>query len=374
MTGPRFEFCLNLCSVMTQLKHNLIANFAGKAWTAVMSLAFVPLYIRFIGIEGYGLVGVYASLLAVFSLIDLGLGTTLNRELAVLSARAGSAQIMRDLVRTLESIYWGLAIVIGILLTALAPLIANYWINAGGLSTETVEEVIVIMGIAIAVQFPFTLYSGGLMGLQRQVLLNGITATMATIRVLGAVLVLWLISPTIEAFFLWQLIVSLFQTLIARVFLQKRLPQSNDRSRFRKDLVVEVWRFASGVTGISVMAMILTQADKIILSKVLSLEAFGYYAFAWMIASSLYYLVGPVLTAVFPQFSQLVSLGKIKELTHLYHRSCQLMSVVLLPVAVMLALFSKEMLSLWTGDATIVNNTYLIVSLLAVGTALNGHQ
>ena len=243
---------------MTQLKHNLIANFAGKAWTAVMSLAFVPLYIRFIGIEGYGLVGVYASLLAVFSLLDLGLGTTLNRELAVLSARAGSAQIMRDLVRTLESIYWGLAIVIGILLTALAPLIANYWINAGALSTETVEEVIVIMGIAIAVQFPFTLYSGGLMGLQRQVLLNGITATMATIRVLGAVLVLWLISPTIEAFFLWQLVVSLFQTLIARVFLQKRLPKSNDRSRFKTDLVVKVWRFASGVTGVSIMAMILT--------------------------------------------------------------------------------------------------------------------
>ncbi len=71
---------------MSQLKRNIIANFAGKAWTALISLAFIPLYISFIGIEGYGLVGVYLALFAVFSLLDLGLGTTLNRELASLSA------------------------------------------------------------------------------------------------------------------------------------------------------------------------------------------------------------------------------------------------------------------------------------------------
>ena len=206
------------------------------------------------------MVGVYLALFAVFSLLDLGLGTTLNRELTSLSARAGSAQAMRDLVRTLELIYWALAIVIGVLLTALAPLIANYWINAGGLSTGTIQNAIVIMGVAIALQFPFTLYSGGLMGLQRQVVLNGITATMATIRALGAVLILWLISPTIEAFFLWQLSASLVQTLIARVVLQKRLPKPHDRARFRADLVVRVWRFASGVTGINASEINAVQA------------------------------------------------------------------------------------------------------------------
>jgi len=357
---------------VSQLRVNIIANFAGKAWTALISLAFIPLYISFIGIEGYGLVGVYLALFAVFSLLDLGLGTTLNRELASLSTRAGSAQVMRDLVRTLELIYWALAIVIGVLLTVLAPLIANYWINAGSLSTETIQDAIVIMGIAIALQFPFTLYSGGLMGLQRQVLLNGITATMATIRAVGAVLILWLISPTIEAFFLWQLSASLVQTLITRAVLQKRLPKPQSRTRFRADLVMGVWRFASGVTGISVMAVILTQADKVILSKVLSLEVFGYYTLAWMLASGLYYLIGPVFSAVFPRFSQLVTLENSKALTLLYHQSCQLMSVVILPVAILLALFSQEILLLWTGDATIANNTHLIVSLLVVGTAING--
>jgi len=44
------------------LKRNIIANFAGQGWTALMALAFVPLYIKFLGIEAYGLIGFFAML------------------------------------------------------------------------------------------------------------------------------------------------------------------------------------------------------------------------------------------------------------------------------------------------------------------------
>lgn len=127
-----------------------------------------------------------------------------------------------------------------------------------------------------------------------------------------------------------------------------------------------------GMTGISVMAVILTQLDKVILSKVLTLTAFGYYSLAWMAASGLYFLVSPIFSAVFPRFSQLATLDNSQALTQLYHRSCQLMSVILVPIAVIVALFSRELLLLWTGDASLVDHTYLVLSLLIVGTCLNG--
>lgn len=38
---------------MSQLKRNIVANFAGNIWQAFMALAFVPLYIKFMGIESY---------------------------------------------------------------------------------------------------------------------------------------------------------------------------------------------------------------------------------------------------------------------------------------------------------------------------------
>ncbi len=60
----------------------------------MMSLAFVPVYIKLLGIEAYGLIGFFLTLVAILSLLDLGLGTTLNRRLAQLSIEKNTAQEM----------------------------------------------------------------------------------------------------------------------------------------------------------------------------------------------------------------------------------------------------------------------------------------
>jgi hypothetical protein len=44
-----------------------------------MSLAFVPLYIKYLGIEAYGLIGIFVMLQAWLTLLDMG---ALGREMA----------------------------------------------------------------------------------------------------------------------------------------------------------------------------------------------------------------------------------------------------------------------------------------------------
>lgn len=357
---------------MPLIKQNIIANFGGKAWQALMSLAFVPLYIKFMGIEAYGLVGVFASLQALFSLLDMGLSTTMNREMARLSVLSGRAGEMRDLVRTLETIYWGMAVAIGIAVIGLAAPIAHHWVKVEKLSPSTVQQALMLVGGVLAFQWPVSLYSGGLMGLQKQMLLNSVESAVATLRGAGAVLVLWLISPTILAFFAWQIVLSLIRTCIMAAFLWRSLPEPGHRAHFQKGILKGIWRFAAGMTGISLSATILTQTDKIILSKILSLEMFGYYSLATLVASTLYRFIGPVYSAIFPRFSQLVSLNDKDALKALYHKACQFMSVMILPAATVVCLFSPEILLLWTGNPSIVSNTHKIVSILIIGTALNG--
>ena len=87
-----------------------INPFSRWAWQALMAVLFIPFYIKFMGVEAYGLIGIFATLLAIFSLLDMGLASTLTREMARLSVIAGKEQEMRNLVRTLEVIYWGFAI------------------------------------------------------------------------------------------------------------------------------------------------------------------------------------------------------------------------------------------------------------------------
>jgi O-antigen/teichoic acid export membrane protein len=357
---------------VSPLKRNILANFAGNAWTALMSFAFVPLYIHFLGIEAYGLMGIFATLQAIFGLLDLGLSTTLNREMARLSVQPHGGQQMRNLVRTLEGGYWAIGIVIGVTVLTLAPLIANHWLQSTQISPETIQQAIMLMGLVMVLQWPISFYSGGLLGLQHQVLLNGITVTVATLRGLGAVFILWLVSPTIQAFFIWQLVISTLNTFLVVIFLWRSLPPTGERARFQGQLLREIWRFAAGMSGISLMALILTQLDKVILSKLLTLEMFGYYTLAGSVAAVLSRFFGPLFIAMYPRFTQLVSQGDEEGLKQLYHRGCQLVSVLVLPVAVVMAVFSKEILLLWTQNPTTTGQTAPLLSLLVIGTALNG--
>ena len=344
----------------------------GSTWRTLMGLIFIPLYIKFMGIESWGLIGIFATIQVIFGLLDIGLSSTLNREMARLSVLSGRGQEMRNLVRTLEVIYWGIAIFVGITLVSLSPFIAHHWIKAGQISPKTIEQALLIMGFVIALQMPIGFYSGGLMGLQRQVLLNVINASMSTLRGAGAVLILWLISPTIQAFFLWQIVISTINSFLLARFLWRRLPVGENNAVFQKQLLKGIWRFATGMSGISILAVILTQLDKIILSKMLSLEMFGYYTLASVVAMSLGRLFTPVFYSIYPRFTQLVSMGDQEGLKQLYHKSCQFVSVLILPIAIIIALFSHEILLIWTQNQATADKAYLLVSILICGTALNG--
>jgi O-antigen/teichoic acid export membrane protein len=187
----------------------------------------------------------------------------------------------------------------------------------------------------------------------------------------GAVLVLWLVSPTAQAFFAWQLFAGLFHTATLGFFLWRSLPQTRHRSRFDIKLLQGLWRYSSGAWGIGFLGTLLGQMDKIILSAVLPLAAFGYYSVAALVSSSLYYLVAPVTSSVFPRFAQLGNPQTRDELAQTYHKSCQLAAVAILPATVLVALFPSEILGLWTRDAQVAQEGRIVLSLLMAGTALS---
>jgi O-antigen/teichoic acid export membrane protein len=355
------------------IKRDVLANLVGNVWTALMSIGLVPVYIHFIGIEAYGLVGLFATLQVVFGMLDLGLSTTLNREMARLSGDPANARDMRDLVRTLEIVYWIVGGLIGVALLGLAPCIASKWVQAKQLPTSTVTMAIAMMGCITLVQWPASLYAGGLFGIGRQVLFNGVAIVTITVRGLGALLVLCFISPTVQAFFVWQALMSACHTLLVRFFLWRSLPvpRQLQPARFSNRLLKSIWHFAAGTTWLSLQGIVMTQQDKIALSKLVSLETFGYYTFASSVAQGLGRLVSPVITAVFPRFAQMNEKQDQAGLARLYHQSCQVLAVLMLPAMSVLALFSREILRMWTRNAVTVEHTHLLLTILAIGMALN---
>ena len=358
---------------MSRVKTNFFANLAGSGWTALVGLACTPLYIRFMGMEAYGLVGFYFMLQGAIQILDLGLSPTMNREMARYSALPENTGEARDFVRTLEVGYWAIGILIGCIVWRTAPYIASHWIKAVNISPSEVRRAVTIMGALTALQWPLSFYQGGLLGLQRQVLHNGITIGTSTLGGGGALLVLWLVSPTVSAFFTWQIAVSLLQAGVTTFALWRCLPGSGRAARFDPGITRNIWRFAAGMSGITITALVLTQLDKVILSKMLTLTTFGHYILAGMVGNGLSgLLIAPMFNTIFPRFSSLVASGDEKSLLEMYHGSTQVMAVMILPAAIVIAFFSGEIMRLWTGSLEIAKNTAPIVSILVCGTALNG--
>ena len=196
-------------------KRNVVGNLLGKAYAACMSFAFVPIYINLLGPDAYGLIGTYVSLQVIVALLDMGLSPLLTRELARLSDTAGNAQEARDLVRTLEVIYWLIGLGIGATVIALAPWIAHHALQSHVLPVSTVTQVIAITGVILIFQWPDSFYSGGLMGLQRQTTLNLIRVCFTTVQGIGGIILLRFVSTTVQAYFWWLvLLVALAAWLI----------------------------------------------------------------------------------------------------------------------------------------------------------------
>lgn len=358
---------------MGRLERNTFANLFGAVWSGALGVLCVPLYVRLMGVEAFGLAGVFVTLQSIFVVLDLGIGATLNREVARLAAGGGDARRQRDLVFTLQALYWLMALLVGAVVFLLAPAVARHWVRPQSLSVAEVSTCVRMMGAAMALQFPFAFYQGGLLGLQRQVLFNAVSVSQATLRALGTLLALRLVSPAPEVFFAGQIAAGAVGTGAAAISLWRCLPASAEGpSAFRPELIRRVWRFSAAYAANAVVNLGLLQGDKIILSRLVSLELFGYYALAQGIANGLYAVIISVDGAIFPQFSGLVAQGDEAELARAYHRGCQVMSVLLMPAAVVAAILSRETLMLWTGDAAIVENAHLVLTLLVGGMLLHG--
>ena len=354
------------------LKKNVIANYLGQGWVGLIGLAFVPLYIKYLGIEAFGLIGIFALLLAWLTLLDMGMTPTLNREMARFTAGAHTPQSIRDLLRSLEIVCFGVAFLIGMSIWAASGWLAADWLQADKLPLEVVAQAIAIMGGVAALRFVEGIYRGAILGLQKQVFFNVVNASLATIRAVGAVAVLVWISPTIEAYFVWQGIVSIISVVILAVAAHASLPAAPKPAQFSRQALIEIRHFAGGMMATTFLALLLTQVDKIILSKLISLDAFGYYTLAGAVAAAIYLLITPITQAFYPRFTELASKGEGQELVKAYHRSAQLVTVLAAPAAMMLIFFGENLLTLWTGNAILAQDAAPLLALLAAGTLLNG--
>jgi O-antigen/teichoic acid export membrane protein len=357
---------------VTALKRNVAANVLGQGWSALMGLAFIPVYIQYLGIEAYGLIGLFAVLQTWLNLLDMGLGQTLGREMARFTSGYHSPQSIRNLLRSLEVIMYAMAVLMAAAIVFSSGWMAGDWLKVETLPVSDVSHALSITALVISLRFVEGLYRNAIFGLQRQVWFNGVNALLSTLRFVGVIAVLAFVSPTISAFFQWQAFISLVAVGVYARKLHNLLPESPERGHLSLSAVRAVMAFAGGMFGINALAVILTQIDKVLLSRLLTLEYFGYYVLAATLAGGISLIVGPITQAFYPRMVELSAIGGEQEFSRLYHQGAQLVTLASATIMPLLFLFPEGVLYVWSGDVQLVEKTAPIMVPLVLGSFLNG--
>lgn len=346
-----------------------MANYLGAAVVALAPVLALPWYLSALGPQQFGLVGFITLLQAVLGLLDAGMAQALVREIAVRFDPSEKARIQTAvLLFGFERIYWLFALLVAGVVWLCSGLIVTNWLNLG--TTPLAAARIAIEGAAVlfAVQFPGSVYRSLLVGAQAQITFNMVALAGAVIRHLGAVIAVT-IWPSVFTYVLWHAGAAFLETLFRRFLAWKLLRVQASQVRWDAAEIRLIWRTVAGLSGAALLGALTVQMDKIVLSRMVSLDQFGFYSLASSVATGLLMLIYPLVQAVLPRAIQLRS-----EPTALRLLSLKLTGLIALVVVCGTLVFlfgGHRLLAMWLNNALAETTIYPLLAVLLVGTAMN---
>lgn len=330
----------------------------------------IPLFIRYLGIEAYGLIGFYLLLISSAQLVELGLGTAVARRIAQLREHNAPAAVIRAVAAGI-GLRYGL-VVIAIALSIFGPLrpLLVHYVHARSLSNNLISQAIAMMGIAIVGHLAVNYLTNLMLGLEKHFMVSGLRFIQVGLLQLLSALVL-MAYPGIETYFLVQIVgVALLVLCSLAINLRyfRALPKGDPTSNGESGLGGKI---TAGIATITLLGFVFSQIDRIVLSGSVSLSDFGYYSLAFSVINAVNVLVAPTFNVLMPVFSR-SAVGSRTQLWNSYRQTYRINQALLIPAIAVLVFLPTQALWAWTGDSKIISICPPIIQLLAIGALAQG--
>jgi len=339
-------------------------NFLGGIWTGVLVVSTTPFYVSTLGLEGFALIGFWQLLLFVSLIFDFGLGASLVREFARYKGNDEPARKYLILLVTLQSLYVSMAVLFSAVIYFATGWLATSWLKLAVISVDEASLAIKLMAGSIALQFITTLYSNGLVGLQKHGAMNAHQMLGNTLKYVGGVGVL-LVENSLTLFFAYQIFAALFVCWLTRRQLMGQIGnrEADSRPVFEFCQVREISRYSAGMFLTALCGLFLANVDRIVLSKLVPAEDFGRYTLAFTAAGLLQMVILAFYRSYFPRLSELTASGDDAVLKEIYYQGCRYVGAVIVPTAVAACVFAPELFQIWMGssDETVVSTFRLLI-------------
>lgn len=357
------------------LKKNTLINYISRGYLGLVGILVSPILIHMLGSESFGLIAVFSLIQTWLQLLDLGLSNTLTRESAKYQAGAYKKNDFNNLIKYVKFFYLIIFFIIMIAGFLFSEAIAVRWLNTKELVISDVMLYTYIMIFCISIRWLSVPFRSVLVGLSAHKSLAKIDMVMATYRSPICVVFLYVFGGELFSYFLIQLshsiIVLVWLYISSAKYIKLENEKNNTSCKVEEELdYKKVVVFTLQMLLTTVVWLIVSQFDKLYLSKVSLLSEYGMFTIAVQLSSIIMILSSPFSVALLPKLVQLKEKKDTSEYENVYITSFHFLMSILIPVCCVITFFSYEILLLWTQSTEIAIYGNVIVKLYVIGNLL----
>ena len=350
------------------LFRNTVLNLVGLVIPLAVGFVTIPMVVRALGDERFGILALVWVVFGYFGLFDLGLGRTTTKYISDALGR-DEPEKLPGYLWTAVALQTGIGLLAALLSCLAAPLIVRRMLNIpDGFMDETILT-IRLVGLSLPIMFISSSFRGVLEAAQRFDLVN---AVKVPVNILFYILPL---AGVALGFELPGIVVLLIASRAAALALWAALslrvmPALRGRPAPSGHLVRPLFSF-SGWIGLSgILFAVTTSIDRLIIGSLITVEAVAHYSAPYEAINRVGVIPGSLSMVLFPAFSYLDAGRKSEEAECLFARSTKLLLLSTGPIFILLMFFAGDFLRLWLGPEYAASSR-LVVQLLAAGFLVN---
>ena len=320
------------------------------AWVvpAVAAFVCVPIMVRGLGPDSYGLLVLVGAVTGYLGLLDMGLGTALVRYLSYYRA-LDEGRPMLAIIRAALLWYTAAGVVAALFLVVAAPWLAEHVLHVSAALLPTATTLIRLSALSLVLGLIMSVGSALPMSFLRYDIAAGITGALSTAGWVGPAVVV-LLGHGIVGIVCFYIVSNALASALY-LYVGRRLLRSvqRDAGPAWRDIRRKVLTFSGLVAVNGIGSTLATQTNRLMLGVTNGTAAAAYYQVPNMLASNIQRLLSVIAQVLFPTGTALIARNDYDGLRALYTRSSRLLFLLNASAAMAIAVFAKPLLQYWVS-------------------------
>jgi len=349
------------------LARNTIWNLVGQGAPLLVALFAIPLLIKGMGADRFGVLTLAWAVVGYFSLFDLGLGRALTKLVAE-KLGAEQAEDIPRLICTALALMGMLGIIGALVAASISPwLVYDILKIPQALQGETLNA-FYLLSLSIPVVISAIGLRGVLEAHQRFDLTNIVRIPLGIFTFLGPLIVL----PFSNSLFPMVAVLVGVRILTCGVFLAlclRQVPALRHNIKPQRAMVRPLISFGSWMTVTNIVGPLMVYLDRFLIGALISVTAVAYYATPYEVVTKLWLISGALIGVLFPAFSTTLVQNRART-ARLFGRGINYIFLALFPLSLIIVTLAHEGMTLWLG-VEFADNSSFVLQWLAIGVFIN---